>query len=180
MKPSKGSSCSFQAPATSRTFPGSHVYLFKSGQSDSEASEEEREVMELRARGKEQPRRGPPLQSVGDLLLLEREVLEGDSINRLALQFGCKVSLPGRKLQAGVCAHTWLHSWAWASRTGRCPAQAAAGGGEALRLAEGPLQARWWWGVPLLQTTPLFSCWGPLLPCSKYQPTTLGSRGEGG
>ncbi|KAJ6662905.1 hypothetical protein lerEdw1_011109 [Lerista edwardsae] len=92
MRPSGGPSRSVQAPAATRKFPSSQVYWFKSGQSDSEASEEELDVMELRARGKEQPRRGAPQERVGDVVLLEREVLEGDTVNRLALQFGCKVA----------------------------------------------------------------------------------------
>ncbi|KAH0620058.1 hypothetical protein JD844_014601 [Phrynosoma platyrhinos] len=84
---------SFQAPTTVRKFSNSQVYLFRSGQSDSEeSSEEELDVMELRARGKELQQRNAPREKVGDMVLLEREVRKDDSLNKLALQYGCKVA----------------------------------------------------------------------------------------
>lgn len=92
MKSSAAPNRSFQAPATIQKLPNSHVYLFKSGESDSDDSEEELDIMELRARGKEQQRSGTYQEKVGDVVLLERKVLEGDSINKLALQYGCKVA----------------------------------------------------------------------------------------
>ncbi|XP_042331923.1 lysM and putative peptidoglycan-binding domain-containing protein 4 [Sceloporus undulatus] len=84
---------SFQAPMTVRTFSNSQVYLFRSGQSDSdESSEEELDVMELRARGKELQQRNASREKVGDVVLLEREVRKDDNLNKLALQYGCKVA----------------------------------------------------------------------------------------
>lgn len=81
----------FQAPATVHTFPGRQVYVFPNGRSDSdESSEEELNVMELRPRGKEQ-QRGSSRDRLGDVVLLERELTQDDSLNKLALQYGCKV-----------------------------------------------------------------------------------------
>ncbi|KAM4660860.1 lysM and putative peptidoglycan-binding domain-containing protein 4 isoform 1-T5 [Amazona ochrocephala] len=84
---------SFQAPVTIHSYPGRQVYVFPSGRSDSEeSSEEELNVMELRPRGKEQQRCSASRDRVGDVVLLEREITEGDNLNKLALQYGCKVA----------------------------------------------------------------------------------------
>lgn len=83
---------SFQAPVTVHNFPGRQVYVFPNGRSDSdESSEEELNVMELRPRGKEQQRGSAARDRLGDMVLLEREITEGDNLNKLALQYGCKV-----------------------------------------------------------------------------------------
>ncbi|XP_020637416.3 lysM and putative peptidoglycan-binding domain-containing protein 4 [Pogona vitticeps] len=93
MRLNEGLVGSFQAPTTVRKFSSSQVYLFRSGQSDSdESSEEELDVMELRARGKEMQRRSTTREKVGDVVLLEREVRKDDTLNKLALQYGCKVA----------------------------------------------------------------------------------------
>ncbi|NWI59345.1 LYSM4 protein, partial [Calyptomena viridis] len=82
---------SFQAPVTVHKQPGRQVYVFPHGPSDSEESEEEElNVMELRPRGREQPR-GSTARAAG-VVLLEREIREGDNLNKLALQYGCKVA----------------------------------------------------------------------------------------
>ncbi|NXL87189.1 LYSM4 protein, partial [Alectura lathami] len=84
---------SFQAPVTIHNYPGGQVYVFPNGRSDSEeSSEEELNVLALRPRGKEQQRHGAPRDRVGDVVLLEREIAEGDNLNKLALQYGCKVA----------------------------------------------------------------------------------------
>ncbi|XP_021262670.1 lysM and putative peptidoglycan-binding domain-containing protein 4 [Numida meleagris] len=83
----------FQAPVTIHNYPGGQVYVFPNGRSDSEeSSEEELNVMELRPRGKEQQRCGTARHRAGDVVLLEREVTEDDNLNKLALQYGCKVA----------------------------------------------------------------------------------------
>uniref|UniRef100_A0A8C3SSE7 Uncharacterized protein n=1 Tax=Chelydra serpentina TaxID=8475 RepID=A0A8C3SSE7_CHESE len=51
----------------------------------------ESDFMELRPRGKEQQRSNSSQEKAGDLVLLERELTEGDNLNKLALQYGCKV-----------------------------------------------------------------------------------------
>ncbi|XP_074862757.1 lysM and putative peptidoglycan-binding domain-containing protein 4 [Carettochelys insculpta] len=84
---------SFQAPITVHNYPSSHVYVFRNGRSDpDESSEEESDFMELRPRGKEQRRCSASQEKVGDVVLLERELTEGDNLNKLALQYGCKVA----------------------------------------------------------------------------------------
>ncbi|NXP29056.1 LYSM4 protein, partial [Scytalopus superciliaris] len=85
---------SFQAPVTVHNYPGRQVYVFPHGRSDSEESEEEEElnVMELRPRGKEQQRGSTARDRPGDVVLLEREITEGDNLNKLALQYGCEVA----------------------------------------------------------------------------------------
>ncbi|XP_019359550.1 PREDICTED: lysM and putative peptidoglycan-binding domain-containing protein 4 isoform X1 [Gavialis gangeticus] len=93
MRLNEGLTRSFQAPVTVHNYPSSHVYVFRNGRSDSdESSEEEFDVMELRPRGKEQQRRVASREKVGDVVLLEREITAGDSLNKLALQYGCKVA----------------------------------------------------------------------------------------
>ncbi|XP_030312921.1 lysM and putative peptidoglycan-binding domain-containing protein 4 [Calypte anna] len=86
----------FQAPVTIHNYPGRQVYVFPGARSDSEESEEEEElnVMELRPRGREQQQqRGSASRDrVGDVVLLEREITEDDNLNKLALQYGCKVA----------------------------------------------------------------------------------------
>lgn len=93
MKLNKVLTGSFQGPATIRKFTSSQVYLFKNSPSDSDgSSEEELDVMELRARGKKQQNVNTARKKVGDVVLLEREVAEDDTLNKLALQYGCQVS----------------------------------------------------------------------------------------
>ncbi|XP_021426520.2 lysM and putative peptidoglycan-binding domain-containing protein 4 isoform X2 [Oncorhynchus mykiss] len=81
----------FQAPVDVHASVDGQVYMFRRGQqNDSAGSSEEEEfnVMELRPWGwqeLEQDRRG-------SLMLLERDVLVGDNLNKLALQYGCKVA----------------------------------------------------------------------------------------
>nr|XP_056721934.1 lysM and putative peptidoglycan-binding domain-containing protein 4 [Euleptes europaea] len=83
----------FQAPVAIRRFPSGQVALFRNGPSDSESSsEEELDLMELRARGREQQRSNAGRPKARDVLLLEREVAEDDSLNKLALQYGCQVA----------------------------------------------------------------------------------------
>ncbi|XP_042680619.1 lysM and putative peptidoglycan-binding domain-containing protein 4 [Centrocercus urophasianus] len=82
----------FQAPVSIHSYPGGQVYVFPNGRSDSEeSSDEELNVMELRPRGRERQcsnARG----RAGDVVLLERDITEDDSLNKLALQYGCKVA----------------------------------------------------------------------------------------
>ncbi|XP_062439363.1 lysM and putative peptidoglycan-binding domain-containing protein 4 [Rhea pennata] len=84
---------SFQAPVTIHNYPGNQVYVFQNGHSDTEeSSEEELNVTELRPRGKEQQRCSAARDKVGDVVLLEREITQDDNLNKLALQYGCKVA----------------------------------------------------------------------------------------
>ncbi|XP_038276593.2 lysM and putative peptidoglycan-binding domain-containing protein 4 [Dermochelys coriacea] len=84
---------SFQAPVTVHNYPSSHVYLFRNGRSDpDESSEEESDFLELRPRGKEQQKSNSSQERAGDVVLLERELTKDDNLNKLALQYGCKVA----------------------------------------------------------------------------------------
>ncbi|KAJ8417557.1 hypothetical protein AAFF_G00224000 [Aldrovandia affinis] len=86
----------FQAPVNVRANADGQVYMFRGGPGDlagsSSSSEEEEElvVMELRSRTRECA--GPEREKVGDVLLLERPIAHGDNLNKLALQYGCKVA----------------------------------------------------------------------------------------
>ncbi|DAA17705.1 TPA: hypothetical protein LOC529775, partial [Bos taurus] len=86
----------FQSPAVVCRTPTSHVYMFENGVEDSEdSSEEESHRVALRPRGKEGQKKGahhPHRPGAGDVVLLQRELTQGDSLNKLALQYGCKVA----------------------------------------------------------------------------------------
>lgn len=53
--------------------------------------EERPRAGQLRPRGGEQRPPGAPRSRAGAVVLLQREVAEGDSLNKLALQYGCQV-----------------------------------------------------------------------------------------
>lgn len=86
----------FQSPAVVCRTRTSHVYMFENGVEDSEdSSEEESHQVALRPRGKEGQKKGahhPHRPGAGDVVLLQRELTQGDSLNKLALQYGCKVA----------------------------------------------------------------------------------------
>ncbi|XP_038856508.1 lysM and putative peptidoglycan-binding domain-containing protein 4-like [Salvelinus namaycush] len=81
----------FQAPVDVHASVDGQVYMFRNGQpNDSAGSSEDEEfnVMALRPRGRQEPDQ----DRLGSLMLLERDVLVGDNLNKLALQYGCKVA----------------------------------------------------------------------------------------
>lgn len=86
----------FQGPAVVCTTPSSHVYVFKNGSGDSgDSSEEESQHVVLRPRGKEHQKNSahhPNKPRAGDMVLLQRELAQEDNLNKLALQYGCKVA----------------------------------------------------------------------------------------
>ncbi|XP_077324110.1 lysM and putative peptidoglycan-binding domain-containing protein 4-like [Lithobates pipiens] len=89
----KGPSHSFHPPTGVHTSLGAHVYTFTNGAADLDSSsEEELDVMELRARGGELQRRSALREKASDVVFLERTITEEDSLNKLALQYGCKVA----------------------------------------------------------------------------------------
>ncbi|XP_030045593.1 lysM and putative peptidoglycan-binding domain-containing protein 4 [Microcaecilia unicolor] len=95
MRVKTGSTQTFQAPFTVRISPDSQVYTFRSCRSESEqdsSSEDELDVSELRVRGREQRRSNGTKEKVGDTVLMERLVQKEDNLNKLALQYGCKVA----------------------------------------------------------------------------------------
>ncbi|XP_036909630.1 lysM and putative peptidoglycan-binding domain-containing protein 4 [Sturnira hondurensis] len=86
----------FQSPAMVCGTPSSQVYVFENGDGDlGDSSEEESHSVALRPRGKERQKKGahhPPHPGAGDVVLLQRELAQEDSLNKLALQYGCKVA----------------------------------------------------------------------------------------
>ncbi|XP_066095629.1 lysM and putative peptidoglycan-binding domain-containing protein 4 [Saccopteryx bilineata] len=86
----------FQGPAMVCGTPTSQVYMFESGGGDSgDSSEEESQRGALRPRGRERPKKGaghPPRPGAGNVVLLRRELAQEDSLNKLALQYGCQVA----------------------------------------------------------------------------------------
>ncbi|KPP71982.1 hypothetical protein Z043_109058 [Scleropages formosus] len=82
----------FQAPVDVHASADGQVYLFSGGPDDmlEDSSEEELNVMKLRPRGPASAKREQ--KRAGDILLLERDISHGDTLNTLALQYGCKVA----------------------------------------------------------------------------------------
>ncbi|KAJ8248798.1 hypothetical protein GJAV_G00227860 [Gymnothorax javanicus] len=81
----------FQAPVDVHASADGQVYLFRGGHEDSGgSSDEEFSLTELRPRSRESG--SHERERTGDLLLLERDVAHGDNLNKLALQYGCKVA----------------------------------------------------------------------------------------
>lgn len=78
----------FQAPVDVHASADGQVYMFKRRTADSAVSsdDEELNVMELR------PYHDQPHHRDSQLQVLEREVQEDDNLNKLALQYGCKVA----------------------------------------------------------------------------------------
>lgn len=59
---------------------------------EGEGPEEEAEAFELRPRGREKVRRSASRDRPDDIVLLARDIQEGDTLNAIALQFCCSVS----------------------------------------------------------------------------------------
>uniref|UniRef100_A0A1A8RKH5 LysM and putative peptidoglycan-binding domain-containing protein 4 n=3 Tax=Nothobranchius TaxID=28779 RepID=A0A1A8RKH5_9TELE len=75
----------FQAPVDVHASADGQVYMFRRRPNEYAMSsdEEELSILETRQMKQDQPR---------NVQLLEREVLDGDNLNKLALQYGCKVA----------------------------------------------------------------------------------------
>ncbi|XP_069019450.1 lysM and putative peptidoglycan-binding domain-containing protein 4 [Embiotoca jacksoni] len=78
----------FQAPVDVHASADGQVYMFNRRPNEYAASSDDEEfnVMEMR------PFQDQKQDILGNMQLLEREVLDGDNLNKLALQYGCKVS----------------------------------------------------------------------------------------
>ncbi|KAJ8417375.1 hypothetical protein AAFF_G00286020 [Aldrovandia affinis] len=81
----------FQAPVDVHASADGQVYLFRGAHEElAGSSEEELSMTELRPRSRDS---GPQeRERADDVLLLERDVTHGDNLNKLALQYGCKVA----------------------------------------------------------------------------------------
>ncbi|KAA8590138.1 lysM and putative peptidoglycan-binding domain-containing protein 4 [Etheostoma spectabile] len=80
----------FQAPVDVHASADGQVYMFNRRPNESTVSSDDEELnaMEMRPRVFQEQEQ----DSLRNLQLLEREVLEGDNLNKLALQYGCKVA----------------------------------------------------------------------------------------
>lgn len=76
----------FQAPVDVHASADGQVYLFKRRQNESAVSsdEEDHVIMEKRPQVHQNQER--------NIHFLEKEVLDGDTLNKFALQYGCKVN----------------------------------------------------------------------------------------
>ncbi|XP_054883269.1 lysM and putative peptidoglycan-binding domain-containing protein 4 isoform X1 [Poeciliopsis prolifica] len=75
----------FQAPVDVHASADGQVYMFKRRTNESAVSSDDEELIDVESR---QMKR----DNLRNVQLLEREVLDGDSLNKLALQYGCKVA----------------------------------------------------------------------------------------
>lgn len=71
---------------------GGHTYLFGNNGSENDLSEEDAESYELRPRGREKFRRSPSRERMDDIIYLTKGILEGDTLNSIALQYHCSVA----------------------------------------------------------------------------------------
>uniref|UniRef100_A0A8C8RVV2 LysM and putative peptidoglycan-binding domain-containing protein 3 n=1 Tax=Pelusios castaneus TaxID=367368 RepID=A0A8C8RVV2_9SAUR len=70
-----------------------HACPFGAGlQADGEALEEDGEVSELRPRGREKVRRSASRDRLDDIVLLTKDIQEGETLNAIALQYCCSVA----------------------------------------------------------------------------------------
>lgn len=81
----------FQASVDVHASADGQVYMFRHRQEklDGSSEDEEFNVMELRPRSRESSSRE---QERTEMLLLERDISHEDNLNKLALQYGCKVA----------------------------------------------------------------------------------------
>ncbi|KAL3061584.1 hypothetical protein OYC64_009697 [Pagothenia borchgrevinki] len=89
MRRGEHASQAFQAPVDVHASVDGQIYMFNRRPNESTASSDDEEllVMEMRPRvSLQEP------DSLRNIQLLEREVLDGDNLNKLALQYGCKVT----------------------------------------------------------------------------------------
>ncbi|NXN05758.1 LYSM3 protein, partial [Sylvia borin] len=86
----RGAGSGPQPPALAQPLAGGHLYPFVSA--ESEGPEEEGEVSELRPRGREKVRRSASRDRLDDIVLLTKDIREGDTLNAIALQFCCSVA----------------------------------------------------------------------------------------
>lgn len=82
----------FQAPVDVHASADGQVYMFRRRPNEFALSSDEEELSVLETRQINQDK-------LSNVQLLEREVLDGDSLNKLALQYGCKVKKKDKSLR---------------------------------------------------------------------------------
>ncbi|XP_051498525.1 lysM and putative peptidoglycan-binding domain-containing protein 3 [Apus apus] len=82
-----------QAAGAAQPAVGGHLYpLVSVAGPEGEGPEEEGEVTELRPRGREKVRRSASRDRLDDIVLLTKDIQEGDTLNAIALQYCCSVA----------------------------------------------------------------------------------------
>lgn len=114
----RGSGCGLQPPAVAQPPVSGHLYPFvRETGAESEGPEEEGEVSELRPRGREKVRRSASRDRLDDIVLLTKDIQEGDTLNAIALQYCCSVSprrlslLPCPGHASVLCVQMGLVPW---------------------------------------------------------------------
>lgn len=81
----------FQAPVDVHASADGQVYMFRRRQNESAGSsdDEELNIIEMQPRVYQEQEQ----DRLRNVQLLERQVLDGDNLNKLALQYGCKVKI---------------------------------------------------------------------------------------
>ena len=79
---------------------------------DSDMLEEDAEVYELRSRGKEKIRRSTSKDRLDDIIVLTKDIQEGDTLNAIALQYCCTVSFH-LTLHNAAPNTSFVHSTSW-------------------------------------------------------------------
>lgn len=109
-----------QPSAVAQPLTGGHLYPFVS--TESEGAEEEGELSELRPRGREKVRRSASRDRLDDIVLLTKDIREGDTLNAIALQFCCSVSARARgprgRSRAGCARRQRVVSQKWKIMSG--------------------------------------------------------------
>lgn len=112
----------FQSATMVQSANGGHAYLFGNNASENDLSEEDGESYELRPRGRERLRRSTSKERLEDIIYLSRDIQEGDTLNSIALQYHCPVSLSmyivgAEQLRTGE--NMWCN--VWSSRCATAP-----------------------------------------------------------
>ncbi|XP_073534755.1 lysM and putative peptidoglycan-binding domain-containing protein 3 [Phyllobates terribilis] len=78
--------------SVSATTSGHSYHFATMANSENEVSEEEAEEYELRPRGREKTRRSTSRERLDDIILINKDIVEGDTLNSIALQYCCTVA----------------------------------------------------------------------------------------
>lgn len=89
----KHPSRSYLKPAAVSSTTLGHSYHFAPmGNSENDLSEEDPEEYALRPRGREKTRRSTSTERLDDIILISKDIVEGDTLNSIALQHCCTVA----------------------------------------------------------------------------------------
>lgn len=84
---------SYLKPTAVSSTTSGHSYHFASmANPENDMSEEEAEEYELRPRGREKTRRSTSRERLDDIIFINKDIIEGDTLNSLALQHCCTVA----------------------------------------------------------------------------------------